>query len=103
MVTGYIPSDENKVYMSIYCLVQTKNRFYWVNCVDNSMIGGLTDNPGYASIEEALIYIHGFTYDKWHFVYSENFEDVITVYDRMKSTLTSELKADDTLPKEQAI
>jgi len=97
MVTGYIPSDENKVYMNIYCLVQTKNRFYWINCVNNSMIGGLTDTPGYEYIEEALIKVHGFTYDKWHFVYSENFENVFEAYDRMKVTLTLELKSNDTI------
>lgn len=94
MVSGYIPSDENKVYMSIHCLIKTKYRFVWVNCVKNHMIGGATDNPGYNTIEEALMWIHGFTGNDWRFVHTEDFEDVIVMYEDIKKRVSKDLKTD---------
>lgn len=91
MITGYIPSDKNKVYMQIYCLIQTKNGFYWINCVNNSMIGGSTDNPEYESSEEALIRIHGFTHEIWRFVHSNDFVEVIDCYNNIKDELNLKL------------
>jgi hypothetical protein len=92
MVSGYIPSDENKVYMHIHCLIKTKYRFVWVNCINNHMIGGATDNPGYDTLEEALMSIHAFTGNDWQFVHTDNFEDVLIVYEQVKKRVSEGLK-----------
>lgn len=92
VVSGYIPSDENKVYMYIHCLIKTKHNYVWVNCVNNSMIGGSTDNPGYDTLEEALMSIHGFTGDDWRFVRTEDFKDVLTVYEQVEKRVSEGLK-----------
>ena len=92
MVSGYIPSDKNKVYMSILCLIKTKCKYLWVDCVRSSMIGALTDNPGWNTLEEALIAIHGFTNPEWRFVHTEDFEDVLTVYEQVKKIVSEGLK-----------
>lgn len=92
MVSGYIPSDENKVYMYIHCFIKTKHNYVWVDCVGCSMIGGLTDNPGWNTLEEALIGIHGFTNDEWRFVHTEDFKDVLTVYEQVEKRVSEGLK-----------
>lgn len=92
LVNGYIPSDEDVVVMSIWGLIKTKNKIYWVDFIRNSMLGGLTNNPGCETTEEALIRIHGFTGPVWEFVHTENFEDVIRVYNEIKQRLSLELK-----------
>lgn len=91
LVTGYIPSDENKVYMHIWCLIKTKKCFYWIDAVNNSMIGGGTDNPGYETIEEALINIHGFTHSDWEFVLTDDFQEVLDVYHKMLTQLNTQI------------
>jgi hypothetical protein len=91
LVTGYISSDENKVYMQIYCLIKTKHCFYWVNPVNNSMIGGGTDDPGYKTVEEALIMIHGFTNDIWEFVMTDDFLDVLNMYFGIEKDLQAKI------------
>ena len=91
LVTGYIPSDEKKVYMHIWCLVKTKNYFYWIDAVNNSMIGGATDNPGYKTVEEALIMIHGFTNEIWDFVMTDDFLDVVTMYFTIEKDLQAKI------------
>lgn len=93
VVTGYIPSDESKVCIDIFCLIKTKKGACWVNCINNSMIGGYTDYPDYDSSEEALVKIHGFLYDKFQFIITKHFEHVIEVYENMKSDLTNQLNA----------
>ena len=91
LVTGYIPSDEKNIYMSIWCLVPTKNRVYWINALDNSMIGGATDYPGYETTDEALIKIHGFIDDVWEFVVTKDFQEVLDVYHKMLTQLNTQI------------
>lgn len=93
VVTGYIPSDEPKVSIDIFCLIKTKRGVCWISCTNNYMIGGSTDYPEYDSSEEALVKIHGFLHDKSKFIMTKHFEHVIEVYENMKSDLTNQLNA----------
>lgn len=94
VVTGYIPSDENKVVIDIYQLFRIGSerfRWYWGNVSNGSGIGFLTENGGHESSEDALIAINGFTNDvtkmgRW------TFEEMLDRYNTIKNELQSQLK-----------
>ena len=91
-VNGFLPSDEDKVCVSIFKLAKISDRYYWDCITRDSGIGfGSNDYKGYESEKDALINIHNYSDDVFK-VIECTFEEVVTLALNIESRLHKQLE-----------
>jgi len=98
-ISGYIPSDEDIVSISIYKLIKygkDEIRYAWVmiNGAEGNGIGTQTNEFGEKEKEDALIQITRYKDEHFH-ILKGTFDEAITYYQELKTVLQSKL--DDVL------
>lgn len=98
-ISGYIPSDEDIVAISIYKLIKygkDEIRYAWVqiNGTEANGIGTQTNEFGEKEKEDALIQITRYKDEHFH-ILKGTFDEAITYYQELKTVLQSKL--DDVL------
>jgi len=94
-ISGYIPSDEDIVAISIYKLIKygkDEIRYAWVmiNGTEGNGIGTQTNEFGEKEKEDALIQITRYK-DENFYILKGTFDEAITNYQELKTVLQSKL------------
>lgn len=94
-ISGYIPSDEDIISISIYKLIKYGKddiRYAWImiNGMEGNGIGTQTNEFGEKEKEDALIKIHGYVDEKYRIVKC-TFDEAITHYQELKNVLEKQL------------
>jgi hypothetical protein len=94
-ISGYIPTDEDIVSISIYKLIKygkDEIRYAWVmiNGTEGNGIGTQTNEFGELEKEDAIIQITKYKDERFYFL-KGTFDEVIVSYKELKESLESEL------------
>lgn len=90
-ITGYIPSDENIPFVTIYKLCkigQSDPKYVWISVTHNGGIGTGTDIHK-DNLLDAAFEMYGFL-DSEHRVGKFSFEEAVEIYQSMKEKLEKE-------------
>jgi hypothetical protein len=102
-IDGFIPSDEDVVYVNIFKLIEfgkTEKRYGWVGGNVDHGIGTATDKWGYENQADAIIKMTDFIHNNFQFIRG-NLDDALEIRQIIERSLTNELKQKQLKPNKQ--
>jgi len=93
-ITGFVASDEDKVYVNVHKLIHLGNRYIWVSMTREGGIGTKLDyaDIGETSIEDAMLipYRH-LSEDEIVKIGKYTFDEMFEIYNKVKNVCNDEL------------